>query len=92
LQSKPFPLPARLLILALAGYAAATLLSLRPQLQDAQAETAQLCQQLDEAEQDVAALEQALAAAETVEGLTALVRSHFGFVREDELIFRVSGS
>ncbi len=92
MKSKPFPLPARLLVLALAGYAAVTLLSLRLQLRDAQAETAALQSQLSTASAETAALEEAVAGAATDEGLAALARSQYGLVCEDEIIFRVSGS
>lgn len=90
MQSKPLPLPARLVVLALTGYAAVTLLSLRLQLRSAEAGAAQLRQQLERAGQESAALEQA--AADPDEGLAALARSTLGLVYEGEIVFRASGS
>lgn len=91
MKSKQVPLLARLLVLALAGYAAATLLWLRPQLAQAQEEAAQLRQQLETAAAQNAALAAAVAAAETDEGLAALAWSRLGLVSPGEVVFRVSG-
>lgn len=77
----------KLVILALAVYAAVTLVTLQAQIADKRAEAASLQAEITACEQENQRLGDAIEAANTAEGVQDIARSKLGFVTEGELVF-----
>ena len=85
------PLLVKIIILVLVVYATVTLVSLRAQINDKNAQAAATAQQITQTKQENARIEDADKALETDEGVEAVAREKLGMVSENEIIFQDVG-
>lgn len=78
----------KLVILIVVVYATVTLVSLRSQIAEKNAEAATLTGSIIAAEQQNGRLEEAIATADTDEGITAIAREELGLAAKGEIVFR----
>ena len=77
----------KLVILILVVYATITLVSLRSQISEQNAEAARLTSSIAAAEQENGRLEDAIANVDTDAGIEAIAREKLGMVSKDEIVF-----
>ncbi len=77
----------KLVILILVVYATITLVSLRSQISQQNAEAARLTSSIAAAEQENGRLEDAIANVDTDAGVEAIARDKLGMVAKDEIVF-----
>ena len=80
-----------MIILVLIAYATITLISLRSQIADKNAEAAALTSSITAVEQKNGKLEEAIANADSDEGVTAIAREKLGMVSNGEIVFKDVG-
>ena len=78
----------KLVILILVVYATVTLVSLRKQITEKNAEAATLTSSITSAEQENGRLQESIDALGTDEGVAAAARENLGMVAEGEIIFK----
>lgn len=81
----------KLVILILVVYAVVTLVSLRTQIAEKNAEAAALTSSITAAEQKNGQLEEAIANADTDEGIMDIARDKLGMVSDGEIVFKDVG-
>ena len=81
----------KLVILIVVVYAVVTLVSLRSQIADKTAEAAALTSSITAVEQKNGKLEEAIANADSDEGVTAIAREKLGMVSNGEIVFKDVG-
>ena len=77
----------KLIILIVVVYATVTLVSLRRQITEKQAEAAQLTSSITSAEQENSRLNDAIETIDTDAGVEAVAREKLGMVAEGEIVF-----
>ena len=81
----------KLVILVVVVYAVFTLVSLRSQIADKNAEAAALTSSITAVEQRNGKLEEAITNADSDEGVTAIAREKLGMVSDGEIVFKDVG-
>lgn len=81
----------KLVILIVVVYAVVTLVSLRSQIAEKNAEAAALTSSISAAEQKNGQLEEAIANADTDEGIMDIARDKLGLVTDGEIVFKDVG-
>lgn len=81
----------KLVILIVVVYAVVTLVSLRNQIAEKNAEAAALTSSISAAEQKNGQLEEAIANADTDEGIMDIARDKLGLVTDGEIVFKDVG-
>ena len=79
----------KLILLIVVVYATVTLVSLRRQITEKQAEAAQLTSSITSAEQENSRLTDAIENIDTDAGVEAVAREKLGMVAEGEIVFQV---
>ena len=91
LKFRKSSLLSKVIILVLIAYATITLISLRSQIAEKNAEAAALTSSITAAEQKNGKLEEAITNADSDEGVKAIAREKLGMVEDGEIVFKDVG-